>query len=48
MKSDLKAGLDKIFVGTRLVYEIMDEFIVLKVAPDEKKKALNIIGLVTD
>ncbi|MBS7155487.1 MAG: SusC/RagA family TonB-linked outer membrane protein [Sanguibacteroides justesenii] len=48
VKSDLKAVLDKIFVGTRLVYEIMDEFIVLKVAPDEKKKALNIIGLVTD
>jgi len=48
MKSDLKAVLDKVLGGTRLTYEIMDEFIVLKVAPEEKKKALNIVGLVTD
>lgn len=48
MKSDLRTVLDKILKGTRLTYEIVDEFIVLKVAPDEKKNALNIVGLVTD
>ena len=48
MKSDLRTVLDKILKGTRLTYEIVDEFIVLKVAPDEKKNALNIVGQVTD
>ena len=48
MKSDLGTVLDKILKGTRLTYEIVDEFIVLKVAPDEKKSALNIVGQVTD
>ena len=48
MRSDLRTVLDKILKGTRLTYEIVDEFIVLKVAPDEKKNALNIVGQVTD
>ena len=37
MESDLRTVLDKILTGTRLTYEIMDEFIVLKVVPEEKK-----------
>lgn len=48
LKLDLKVVLDKILAGTGLTYEIVDEFIVLKVAPDEKKKVLNIVGQVTD
>ena len=31
-----------------MTYEIMDEFIVLKVVPEEKKNVLNIVGQVTD
>ena len=37
IESDLRTVLDKILTGTRLTYEIMDEFIVLKVVPEEKK-----------
>lgn len=48
VQSDLRTILDRILEGTRLTYEIMDEFIVLKVAPEEKKKALNVVGRVTD
>ena len=48
MESDLRTVLDKILTGTRLTYEIMDEFIVLKVVPEEKKNVLNIVGQVTD
>ncbi len=48
VKSNLKTVLDKVLEGTRLTYEIMDEFIVLKVAPEDKKKVLNIVGRVTD
>ena len=36
IESDLRTVLDKILTGTRLTYEIMDEFIVLKVVPEEK------------
>ena len=48
IESDLRTVLDKILTGTRLTYEIMDEFIVLKVVPEEKKNVLNIVGQVTD
>ncbi|WP_231932290.1 MULTISPECIES: SusC/RagA family TonB-linked outer membrane protein [Butyricimonas] len=48
VETDLKVVLGKILQGTRLTYEMMDEFIVLKLAPEEKKKSLKIVGLVTD
>lgn len=37
VETDLKVVLGKILQGTRLTYEMMDEFIVLKLAPEEKK-----------
>lgn len=48
VQTDLKVVLDRILEGTRLTYEMMDEFIVLKLAPEEKKKSLNIVGRVSD
>lgn len=38
----------KVLKGTGLIYEMKDEFIVLKVAPKEKEKTLTIVGRVMD
>ena len=46
--ANLKDVLDKILEGTGLCYELMDEFVILKVAPKEEKKMLKITGIVTD
>lgn len=40
--ANLKDVLDKILEGTGLCYELMDEFVILKVAPKEEKKMLKI------
>lgn len=45
---ELKEVLDKVLAGTGLCYELIDEFIILKIAPKEEKKMLKIIGVVTD
>ncbi len=48
VKSDLEEVLMKVLKGTGLIYEMKDEFIVLKVAPKEKEKTLSIVGRVMD
>ena len=45
---ELKEVLDNVLAGTGLCYELMDEFVILKIAPKEEKKMLKIIGVVTD
>lgn len=45
---ELKEVLDKVLAGTGLCYELIDEFIILKIAPKEEKKMLKITGVVTD
>lgn len=47
-QEDLKTVMDRVLARTGLTYEIMDEFVILKVQAKEEKKMITITGKVTD